>query len=207
MSAVEPFLAASARGCKKSLTMLNSKRLQACFGWAKTGSTAGYGAWLKFTRLNGKTITVSMLLGILPVTYASTSPGLFLQDVSAKTKLTIPNRDSLSSSPKAMSNFYVLLRQPWIFVFLFFRCIKLSLFFLPLLILYPILQKFPHTKLFWLHLLRKAFEYSGATFMKFGQWMSTRRDIFSPELCAVFATLYRHTPPHAFRHTEKALDR
>ncbi|XP_055343189.1 uncharacterized aarF domain-containing protein kinase 2-like [Paramacrobiotus metropolitanus] len=209
-AAVEPFLTASARECKKSLTLINFKRFQACFGWAKTGSSVGYGAWLKYTRIGGKTIKVSMLLGILPVHTSSRLSAVSsldsLPDAVGKSRVR-PEPLPAASTSSHRSNLYIFLRQPWLFIFLFFRCLKLGLLFGPMLILYVFMHDVPQLKLVWLHLLLKAFQTSGPTFMKFGQWMSTRRDIFSPELCAVFSTLHRRTPPHSFHHTERELNR
>ncbi|KYO36510.1 hypothetical protein Y1Q_0024234 [Alligator mississippiensis] len=42
----------------------------------------------------------------------------------------------------------------------------------------------------WLQLLLKATETSGPTFIKLGQWASTRRDLFSEEFCAKFSKLH-----------------
>lgn len=208
-ASLEPFLAASARQFERSLTLVNFQRFQACFGWVKNGSSLGYGAWLRYTKPGGKTIKVSMLLGILPV-YSATLPGMYSEasPKTPKSRFSSPPRDPfLDAGVKTRSNFHIVLRQPWLLVFLFLRCIKLTLLFLPLLIIYPLMQGVPQLKLTWLQFLLKAFEIAGPTFMKFGQWMSTRRDIFSSELCSVFATLHRGTPPHSFRHTARELDR
>lgn len=219
-SAIEPFFAASARGYKRTLTLFSFKRFQACFGWAKNGSSLGYGAWLKYTKRGGKTVTISMLLGVLPVYQNSLqSAANSALDTSSKPQKSIGNplRTSKNhqtdlpplSAPrvKSRSNLQILFRQPWLLFFLFFRCIKLGLVFFPLLLMYPLMRGIPQLKLVWLHFLLKAIESSGPTFMKFGQWMSTRRDIFSPELCGVLGTLHRRAPPHSFSHTRSELDR
>ncbi|GAV09323.1 hypothetical protein RvY_18886 [Ramazzottius varieornatus] len=99
----------------------------------------------------------------------------------------------------------LIMRQPWMVLVLSLRCIRLGLMYLPLLIVYPLMIQTPALKMLWLRALLKAFEWSGPTFMKFGQWMSTRRDIFSPQLCAVFSSLHRSTPPHSFRSTKRRM--
>jgi aarF domain-containing kinase len=48
-------------------------------------------------------------------------------------------------------------------------------------------------------------EQSGATIVKFMQWVSTRPDLFGYNFCLVFAKLQDHTTPHARRHTERML--
>ncbi|OQV19469.1 putative aarF domain-containing protein kinase 2 [Hypsibius exemplaris] len=199
IAALEPFFSVSSREVKKSLTLFSSERIQACFGWAKNGSSVGYGAWLKYVKPNGRTVTFSMLLGLIPLSVQATGPK---PDLTARRKTT-----NLTETKNRRSNFHLLLTQPWILLFLCFRCVKLALLFLPIFFLYPVMYHQELLKLMWLKLLLKAFELSGPTFMKFGQWMSTRRDIFSTELCETFATLHRKVRPHAFRHTAHELDR
>ncbi|GLG96210.1 Uncharacterized protein GBIM_03030 [Gryllus bimaculatus] len=48
--------------------------------------------------------------------------------------------------------------------------------------------------------------FSGPIIIKFGQWASTRRDIFSEELCFYLAKLQRKTTPHSWYYTEKCLE-
>ncbi|EPY80694.1 aarF domain-containing protein kinase 2 [Camelus ferus] len=57
----------------------------------------------------------------------------------------------------------------------------------------------------WLHLLLKATETSGPTYIKLGQWASTRRDLFSEAFCAQFSKLHVQVTPHAWTHTEDFL--
>ncbi|XP_011357784.1 uncharacterized aarF domain-containing protein kinase 2 isoform X4 [Pteropus vampyrus] len=57
----------------------------------------------------------------------------------------------------------------------------------------------------WFHLLLKATETSGPTYIKLGQWASTRRDLFSEAFCAQFSKLHVRVPPHPWTHTEHVL--
>ncbi|EGV94235.1 uncharacterized aarF domain-containing protein kinase 2 isoform X2 [Cricetulus griseus] len=74
--------------------------------------------------------------------------------------------------------------------------------FFPLLFLYPLTYLAPGLSTLWLHLLLKATETSGPTYIKLGQWASTRRDLFSEAFCAQFSKLHVQVTPHPWAHTE-----
>lgn len=77
--------------------------------------------------------------------------------------------------------------------------------FVPLLLLYPFTYLAPSVSSLWLHLLLKATETSGPTYIKLGQWASTRRDLFSEAFCAQFSKLHVQVTPHPWTHTEHIL--
>lgn len=77
--------------------------------------------------------------------------------------------------------------------------------FFPLLLLYPLTYLAPSVSSLWLHLLLKATETSGPTYIKLGQWASTRRDLFSEAFCAQFSRLHVQVSPHPWTHTEHIL--
>lgn len=85
------------------------------------------------------------------------------------------------------------------------RAAQLLCFFTPLLLSYPFTYIGPRWFETWLNLLYVAVEYSGATFIKLGQWASTRRDLFSKEMCDCFAHLHFQVRPHAWTHTAHIL--
>ncbi|SCU68016.1 ABC1 family, putative [Trypanosoma equiperdum] len=45
----------------------------------------------------------------------------------------------------------------------------------------------------------------GPSYIKLGQWIATRPDIFSPVMCSALEKLYDNTEPHSWSHTEKTL--
>jgi aarF domain-containing kinase len=53
--------------------------------------------------------------------------------------------------------------------------------------------------------LRHFLETMGPTYIKLGQWMASRPDLFSPELCRVLSRLFDSAPPHSWEHTDKVL--
>ncbi|XP_039716740.1 putative aarF domain-containing protein kinase 2 isoform X3 [Pteropus medius] len=88
---------------------------------------------------------------------------------------------------------------------LWLRAGALLVKFFPLLLLYPLTYLAPSVSSLWFHLLLKATETSGPTYIKLGQWASTRRDLFSEAFCAQFSKLHVRVPPHPWTHTEHVL--
>ncbi|RXM37082.1 hypothetical protein EOD39_11225 [Acipenser ruthenus] len=85
------------------------------------------------------------------------------------------------------------------------RSFVLFLKFSPLLLLYPLSLVSHRLASLWLDLLLWAAESSGPTFIKLGQWASTRRDLFSEEFCDRFSRLHVRVQPHSWAHTKRCL--
>ncbi|XP_041460416.1 uncharacterized aarF domain-containing protein kinase 2-like [Lytechinus variegatus] len=87
------------------------------------------------------------------------------------------------------------------------RYIRNSILFGPLLFSYPLVLLFPdRLQDVWLRALLRSIELSGPTFIKLGQWASTRRDIFAQDFCDQLSKLHRNAPSHSLEYTEKALE-
>ncbi|XP_033216004.1 uncharacterized aarF domain-containing protein kinase 2-like isoform X2 [Belonocnema kinseyi] len=54
--------------------------------------------------------------------------------------------------------------------------------------------------------LLKAIELLGPTFIKFGQWIATRRDIFPEEFCWTLSKLQRYAATHSWTYTKHLLE-
>ncbi|XP_062317043.1 uncharacterized aarF domain-containing protein kinase 2 isoform X2 [Osmerus eperlanus] len=87
------------------------------------------------------------------------------------------------------------------------RALVLLLKFGPLLLLYPLTLVSSSWASRWLAVLLWATETSGPTFIKLGQWASTRRDVFSPDFCDRFSRLHVCVRPHSWAHTKRCLSR
>ncbi|XP_038636190.1 uncharacterized aarF domain-containing protein kinase 2 [Scyliorhinus canicula] len=87
------------------------------------------------------------------------------------------------------------------------RAVILLLRFGPLLLLYPVCFTSSGLALFWCDLLLKSIEAAGPTFIKLGQWFSTRRDLFSAEFCDKLSRLHVHVTPHPWNYTEYSMKR
>lgn len=93
------------------------------------------------------------------------------------------------------------------FLRLSFRALVLLLKFGPLLLLSPLALVSTRWASHWLDALLWVTETSGPTFIKLGQWASTRRDIFSVEFCDRFSRLHVKVRPHSWTHTKQCLRR
>ncbi|KAI4874316.1 hypothetical protein NFI96_013948, partial [Prochilodus magdalenae] len=87
------------------------------------------------------------------------------------------------------------------------RALILLFKFSPLLLLYPLTLLSQRLATCWLDALLWVTESSGPTFIKLGQWASTRRDIFSQEFCDRFARLHVRVQPHCWAHTKQCMKR
>ncbi|XP_035498897.1 uncharacterized aarF domain-containing protein kinase 2 [Scophthalmus maximus] len=87
------------------------------------------------------------------------------------------------------------------------RALVLLLKFGPLLLLCPLALVSARLASLWLDALLWVTETSGPTFIKLGQWASTRRDIFSGEFCDRFSRLHVKVRPHPWAHTKQCLRR
>ncbi|XP_033940427.1 uncharacterized aarF domain-containing protein kinase 2 [Pseudochaenichthys georgianus] len=93
------------------------------------------------------------------------------------------------------------------FLRLSLRALVLLLKFGPLLLLSPLTLVSTRWASCWLGALLWVTETSGPTFIKLGQWASTRRDIFPQEFCERFSTLHVKVRPHSWSHTKQCLRR
>eukprot|EP00752_Nemacystus_decipiens_P002274 g2155.t1 len=59
----------------------------------------------------------------------------------------------------------------------------------------------------WYGALTRSIGMSGTAFIKWGQWSSTRPDMFPEGLCEKLAVLHKGAPSHKFGHTKKLVER
>lgn len=87
------------------------------------------------------------------------------------------------------------------------RGMFLSALFLPILVGAPLALHFDIGRKTWTHMVRRALERAGPAFVKWGQWASTRRDMFPGDLCEELSQLYTCVPSHKFSHTKKLVEK
>lgn len=58
----------------------------------------------------------------------------------------------------------------------------------------------------WFRLVGRAFAFSGAAFIKWGQWASTRPDMFPEELCIVLSSLQSDAPQHSYYFSKISIE-
>ncbi|XP_044297090.1 uncharacterized aarF domain-containing protein kinase 2 isoform X1 [Varanus komodoensis] len=107
--------------------------------------------------------------------------------------------------PKGSLFSVAFLRWTWLAFSVVIRACVLLLKFGPLVLLYPFTYLSPSFMSLWIHLLLKVTESSGPTYIKLGQWASTRRDLFSEEFCVKFSKLHIKVIPHPWAYTEYSL--
>ena len=96
--------------------------------------------------------------------------------------------------------------EPNITVALIFRALYLIIIFLPLLLtsgfayISAIFRKYV-----WFQILSFAISMSGAAFIKWGQWSSTRSDMFPEEFCSLLSELQSNAPRHSYKYTEEMI--
>ena len=78
--------------------------------------------------------------------------------------------------------------------------------FLPILIGAPLSLHFDIGRATWNKMVRRALELAGPAFVKWGQWASTRRDMFPGDLCEELECLYTCVPSHKYAHTKKLVE-
>ena len=58
----------------------------------------------------------------------------------------------------------------------------------------------------WYPLIVKSLSKSGPAFIKWGQWASTRSDMFPEELCVALNVLHASAPLHSWRYTQREVE-
>ncbi|VDL82794.1 unnamed protein product [Nippostrongylus brasiliensis] len=102
---------------------------------------------------------------------------------------------------------WYLLCGSWTFLRRITRCLTLAMRFLPLAVTYPLARRVDFLHELWWTCVLYAIQSSGPTFIKLGQWASTRRDIFSKEFCDRMSVLHTKTRrQRSFRDCDQVLD-
>eukprot|EP01041_Mallomonas_annulata_P003141 gene3141-6180_t len=57
----------------------------------------------------------------------------------------------------------------------------------------------------WYSMLTSSLAHGGAAFIKWGQWSSTRPDMFPERLCVILSNLHSNSPEHSFEYTRSAI--
>ncbi len=90
----------------------------------------------------------------------------------------------------------------WMHIRYSWRLLRVMFTFGPILCLYPITYIKQDFIVTWWKFLLWACECTGPTFIKLGQWASTRRDLFPATFCDIFSKLHRHTKIHSWYITK-----
>lgn len=58
---------------------------------------------------------------------------------------------------------------------------------------------------YWLGMMVRSLEKAGCSFMKFGQWLSMRPDLFPPDVIDALSKLRNDAPSHSLEHTRQSI--
>lgn len=85
------------------------------------------------------------------------------------------------------------------------RALQLTcIFIIPVLVSHPVLTTFYDSQS-WYKLIRFVCQMAGPSFIKLGQWASSRTDLFAPEFCSIMSTLHSNVTPHSWEYTNDML--
>ncbi|XP_035681339.1 uncharacterized aarF domain-containing protein kinase 2-like isoform X1 [Branchiostoma floridae] len=129
-------------------------------------------------------------------------------DDNTKPLITYPPKSKVGTYVKKKRNFVLqFLLTIWRYFRVTLRVLWLLYRFGPLFCVYPLTYTSQRFTTLWWKLLLNAIEAAGPTFIKMGQWASTRRDLFTDEFCDRFSRLHVHVKPHSWFFTKRRLQR
>ncbi|GMS90428.1 hypothetical protein PENTCL1PPCAC_12603 [Pristionchus entomophagus] len=127
--------------------------------------------------------------------------------------LLVPNA-RMEDTRRKYTGIWRILRMPitvleaiWTTTRLTLRCVSLFILLVPLASVYPLACRGERMERAWWTAYIWALLTAGPTFIKLGQWLSTRRDVFSKTFCDRLSVLHTKTrKTRYFRDCEKTLD-
>ena len=129
----------------------------------------------------------------------------------------IPSRGPLVSKARLASldivgGIFYLAERASLWSRVLVRTLTLGVLFVPCLLSFPVwyLGLRPSedrpASMWWLNYLVWTLEASGPTWIKIGQWASSRTDLFPPWACEVLSKLQADIHPHPFRYTRRVIE-
>ena len=128
----------------------------------------------------------------------------FSRDILAQIPAEVFKRDIIQTKQTQIFPFRFI-KFVWDIIRTCLRFLNLAFLFMPVICTYPLTYVSKKVNSQWLIVLLWTLERAGPTFIKLGQWVSTRRDLFSAELCDLFCKLHNHTSVHSWYMTKKKL--
>ncbi|KAI8507659.1 putative aarF domain-containing protein kinase 2 [Branchiostoma belcheri] len=191
----------------------------------RTPNSPRYHLWSRNGKNKGETANYGLLpVGAICFSYGFTifplSPPNILSNVlrrfgrfkdpvsSTEDKITYPPKSKVGTYVKKRRNFVLqFLLTIWRYFRVTLRVLWLLYRFGPLFCIYPLTYTSQRFTSLWWKLFLNAIEAAGPTFIKLGQWASTRRDLFTDEFCDRFSRLHVHVKPHSWFFTKRRLQR
>lgn len=126
------------------------------------------------------------------------------------TQNKLQRQSKLKNSSSFSSNWYRLkyFTQDHLIIPLqtLFRFLQLTCFVvIPILCSYPLTYLSPHYNISWYKLIKSLCQFAGPSFIKLGQWASSRNDLFPQEFCHIMSTLHSNVKPHPLEYSKQML--
>ena len=116
-------------------------------------------------------------------------------------------KEAMFTTELPQNAFLRFLATIWDAVMFTVRFVHVVIVFLPLLCLLPMTYLSESCMAMWREALLLTVQHMGPTFIKLGQWASTRRDLFSPEFCNLFSKLHTRAAEHAWSVSQSNLEK
>eukprot|EP00906_Rhabdomonas_costata_P019453 RCo028403 len=86
-----------------------------------------------------------------------------------------------------------------------FRFVHLCVWYIPLILAYVVCVRWQASYRLWCRALKRWLELTGPAFVKLGQWIAIRSDIFPKDFCDIMSELHDQVTPHSMRYTRKLI--
>eukprot|EP01088_Endostelium_zonatum_P013379 TRINITY_DN2790_c0_g1_i1.p1 TRINITY_DN2790_c0_g1~~TRINITY_DN2790_c0_g1_i1.p1 ORF type:complete len:607 (-),score=110.01 TRINITY_DN2790_c0_g1_i1:86-1906(-) len=139
--------------------------------------------------------------------YSLLSPGQsILKKTKSSTEIDPPSSNSFLYN--LYLSFYSFFHSTCSFIMTLGRVCELLLKFSPVIVSFPVcIFVFPSSlSQSWYRLFGYTLSICGPCFIKLGQWISTRYDLFPAQLCATLSSLRTRAPFHRFYQTRKIIE-
>lgn len=141
----------------------------------------------------------------IPLVLGFALPSIFRNSSNEKREqilANIPKEVFITAKKKQAKKFLYIV---WEAVSFWLRFIRVIATFASLFSLYPLVYVSASFTRIWWGMLLRTLEYTGPTFIKLGQWASTRRDLFSAEFCDFFGKLHDDSATHSWEMTKRKM--
>lgn len=192
-----------------STQQLRQAHEQLQLSWRKlkweTGAAAIYSS-LTVSSSGQRLLTATIPVALLPYLLPGRFTAIALERVLAPfVPLTLAQQSAATASHALLPAFITNLAIVQSFLLLM-RAVYLSLLFLPMIATGFLVFRYDLCRPQWMELMGWTLEHAGPAFIKWGQWASTRPDLFPVDLCDSLERLQTNAPQHAPSQSVKILE-
>lgn len=85
------------------------------------------------------------------------------------------------------------------------RFVYLCVWYIPLIMAYLVCKRWERGYKVWCRALKRWLELTGPAFVKLGQWIAIRSDIFPKDFCDIMSELHDQVTPHSMKYTRNLI--